>query len=822
MTKATTTSGINTRRELWRARVISALRTTLACTIVGCTSLYGPPSLRRYLKFPAFSYLTTIAIVSDDATLGDTLRGCWHVFCATLKSMILSIAGLQLIGAANLTVAAAAALAAAGAFVVAVPESSHLMSKRIAFGQLVIVNVKTVIDGGAEPEGVMAHPIHVASCTALGALASLLAMLLPYPHLAHHQIRNVYKLYAANACERLNHSVHAISALDNATALDFFAKVKSLSPVGSKLLHFMRCKLDGLRWERPRVTLLTSNPKCVDQEEHLQNVELPLRGIEIALSYCSAFPLEAVDQDLKCILLDYKDQVTQKLDQQAKCFAALSEAATVPDSNKEISNYFSVASQKSLCKACKDLPTCFFIYCSELLLRDSHFTKNNEQPIMTEKTQKTDDDDAVQWREKIGEFVLNMVPRRQNVAFAIKCSLSLGLAVLLGLIYNKENGYWSGLTIAISFITERQATFSGANARGQGTAMGSIYGILCCFLFGRSEDLRLLPLLPWVVFSCLLMHGKMYGQAGGISAVIGALLILGRKHYGPPTQFAITRITEATIGLVCFILVEILMNPSRAATLAKSQLSQCLRSLEDCIDAITIGEKQMMLLPSQTLRERRKKLKCLVSQLEKLSSEAKSEPSFWFLPFHGACYGKMLESLSRMVDLLHFVEYSTQHIPRVSDIDDGVNWGEELEEKMVKNIEVFKTKVGPTLRILEEITRMKSVNIPSSDIESNTDTLKILCASGDADSLTGSFLQQMEEAANMMIQTNEEEDEEEMLIRGQMIHHYSCLGFCIVSLMREAIKIENEVRELLVWENPSWPLNFNHIYCDINNALRSP
>ncbi|KAI9122403.1 hypothetical protein K1719_007092 [Acacia pycnantha] len=129
--------------------------------------------------------------------------------------------------------------------------------------------------------------------------------------------------------------------------------------------------------------------------------------------------------------------------------------------------------------------------------------------------------------------------------------------------------------------------------RGQGTSMGSIYGILICFLFGRSEDLRFLPLLPWVVFSCLLMYGKMYGQAGGISAVIGALFVQGRKYIlasltVPATQFAITRITEATTELVCFELVEILMKPSRAATLAKSQLSQCLRSLEDCIDAITI------------------------------------------------------------------------------------------------------------------------------------------------------------------------------------------------------------------------------------------
>lgn len=574
-----------------------------------------------------------------------------------------------------------------------------------------------------------------------------------------------------------------------------------------------------MRWERPRVTIF--NPNCVEPAERLQDIELPLRGMEIALSHCSAFPVEAVDQELRGVLFDYKAQITQKLDQQAKCFAS-SDAATAPDRKKEISNIF-LGTPKNLCRACKDLPTSFFMYCAELLLKDSHITKN-DQPVV-DKTQKTDAVQCNSW--KIRDFVMNMLPRSQNLAFAVKCSLSLGLAVLFGLIYNRENGYWSGLTIAISFVTERQATFSVANARGQGTAMGSIYGILCCFLFERSVDLRLLPLLPWVVFSCFLMHGRMYGQAGGISAVIGALLILGRKHYGPPTQFAIARITEATIGLICFITVEILMNPSRAAALAKSELSQCLRSLQDCIDAIAIspGENQIPLLLSQTLRERRKKLESFVSQLEKFSSEAKSEPSFWFLPFHGAGYSRLLQSLSTMLDLLHFVEYLTEHVPRLSE-KDGVNW-RELQDQMVHNIELFKAKVGPTLRLLEEITRIKSLsqfeqilkceNIPS-DVESgypNADTFKILCASEDADSATDSVLQQLGEAVKM-IHTKKDEQ----ILIGQIIFQYSCLGFCIVSLMRETIKIENEVKQLLIWENPSSRVNFNEIYCKIN-ALHS-
>lgn len=188
MPKATTI-GDAIRAELWRARLGWALRTTLACTIVGCTALHSPAPLQRYLEFPAFSYVTTILVLSPGANLGDTLRGCWLVFCATLQAMILSIVGLQVVGPARFTsrVAAAGAVAAS-AFVVAVTESSHLMTKRIAFGQLVIVYVSAVMQGAEGEGGVLKHPLQVASSTALGAFASVLAMLFPYPRLAHFQV----------------------------------------------------------------------------------------------------------------------------------------------------------------------------------------------------------------------------------------------------------------------------------------------------------------------------------------------------------------------------------------------------------------------------------------------------------------------------------------------------------------------------------------------------------------------------------------------------------------------------------------------------------
>ncbi|KAK6231437.1 hypothetical protein QQP08_017758 [Theobroma cacao] len=173
---------MDTPKALWRVRLGSAFRTVLACTIVGCTTLYGPEPVRRFLTFPAFSYVTTILIVSD-ATLGDALRGCWHVLYASIQVLLPSMLSLWLIGPARFSHGLAAMAVALSSFAIALPDSTHLMAKRIAFGQTVIVYVGAVIQG-AETR-VLMHPIHVASSTALGALASVLAMLFPYPHLAY-------------------------------------------------------------------------------------------------------------------------------------------------------------------------------------------------------------------------------------------------------------------------------------------------------------------------------------------------------------------------------------------------------------------------------------------------------------------------------------------------------------------------------------------------------------------------------------------------------------------------------------------------------------
>ncbi|XP_058737918.1 uncharacterized protein LOC131610067 [Vicia villosa] len=799
---STTSTIAKTRSELFQTRLGSALRTTLACSIVGITALYSPEHVKGYIKFPSISYVTTILIVSD-ATLGETVKGCWHVLCATIQVMIFSLLSLQVIRPGHFSDCMAALAVALGAFLVSLPVSTNLLTKRIAYAQLVIIYVSTVIYGAKQ--GVATHSIHVACSTALGAIASVLAMLLPYPRVAYYEAKKFYQLYTENTSERLNCNIDAISASDNSTAVGYKTRAKYLSTTGAKLLHCVTTTLDGMYWERPQSIISNSR---IELEEKLQDLDIPIRGMDIALSSGVSFPVGVIDEELRGVLLDCRGQISQKLDQQAKCFVPFD--ATIDQEMKQgiFNKYLSIA--------CKDLPTSFFLYCVQLLLDDVSISKKTDHAL--KKAQKSVDCQSC--FNKISELLKNLIPSNKGLIFALKSSLSLGLAVLLGLMYDRTNAYWSGLTIAISFVTGRQPTFSVANARGQGTAFGSIYGIICSFIFQKYVgivDLRFLALIPWVIFASFLRHSKMYGQSGAISAVLGALLILGRKNYSTPPEFGVARMAEATIGLTCLIIVEIILSPSRAATLAKSELSQTLKTLQDCIKQIAMITPSERELPSssyQALREEQKKLKSLVCQLREFTAEAEVEPNFWFLPFHNACYNNMLKSLSRTVDLLLFVAYSMEHVTQLAQ-KDGVVWM-DIQGRGNENVKIFKDKVDPILKSLEEITRMKSVKKIESDLKSqnvphdlesqeglNADTLRILSRDEEVDSITNSFLQHLEEIAD---KTHTNKDEETLKV--QMLFHYSSLGFCTSSLMREIGKIESEIRELCIWENPSSETNF--------------
>ncbi|KAM5583724.1 hypothetical protein ABKV19_003546 [Rosa sericea] len=805
---ATSQDQTNRARALWLTCLASAFRTALACTIVAISTLYGPPSLRHQVALPAFSYVTVI-LIAPDATLGDTLRGFWLALYATIQSVGLAILSLWLIGPARLSSSTTALAVGLAAFVVVLPgEATHLVSKRIALGQIVLVYVIAFIKGGST-DAIM-HPVHVAASTAVGVLACVLALLVPFPRLACREVKQNSKLLVENASERLKLFVKAFCAEDNASALASISQTKSLGSTATRLFQTIKRHQESMQWERlPLQFLRHSN---VNPGDRLQGLEIPLKGMEMALSSTPSFPVGGVDGELKSGLLKLVEKQLS-LNRSIPC----EDAIPVPESKPEI-DIRCLQTLQTIPQTHQDLPLFFFLFCISLLHGNlsgtsSGTTAQDKLVIHQKQEALTSCKQSVIW----SNFSMKVSSKRVMAAF--KCSLSLGLAVFFGLIFSKENGYWSGLPVAISFAAAREATFKVANVKAQGTVLGTVYGVFGCFLFQRVLPIRLLSLIPWFIFTSFLQRSKMYGQAGGISAVIGAVLILGRTNFGAPSEFAIARITETFIGLSSSIIVELLLQPRRASPLAKVQLSRTLGALHECIDSVSLqfGRAQ--------LEDNQKCLKIHVEELGKLIAEADVEPNFWFFPFHSACYGKLISSISKMMELLVFSGHAIGVLEQNSQLLEG-SW-KGIMHTMECDLELFKKMVGSLISCFKEVTLIKSVTVlekeglddqesaKSCDLElGKRQILNAFRGCGledeEMDKIISSYLLHSKEVVDKIHCQQSEE------LKGQIVLCLSALGFCISGLIRATREIEEGIKELVQWENPSSHVNLYEISCKMH------
>ncbi|KAG8376879.1 hypothetical protein BUALT_Bualt09G0110000 [Buddleja alternifolia] len=123
---------------------------------------------------------------------------------------------------AGLPVDIAALVVGVAAFLVALPRVTHLMTQRIAFGQIVLVCVDAVIS---------------SDDTTLEAFASVVALLLPFPGLAYHKVQTLCRVYAENAFERMNIYLKALNTKDRHTRSLLVSQAKPIAETGTKLLH---------------------------------------------------------------------------------------------------------------------------------------------------------------------------------------------------------------------------------------------------------------------------------------------------------------------------------------------------------------------------------------------------------------------------------------------------------------------------------------------------------------------------------------------------------------------------------------------------------
>lgn len=523
--------------------------------------------------------------------------------------------------------------------------------------------------------------------------------------------------------------------------------------------------------------------------DRLQDREIIFRGMEMALTSTSSYPVKMLDGELK-------DGLLRLFIKQAESFLPFDPVTTIPES-EDHHILKSLPTLQTIPITHQDLPSFFFLFCMNFLHNKSIVSK---QDNAAQKNENSTDNHP----SKTNVLCFKGIWSSNRLMPAFKCSLSLGLAVLFGLLYSKENGYWSALPVAISLASSREPTFKIANIKAQGAVLGTVYGVLGCFLFSKFLPIRIFSLLPWFILTSFLRRSRMYGQAGGISAVIGAVLILGRENFGPPSQFAIARITETFIGLSCSIMVELILQPTRASTLSKNFLSKSLGTLHTCVNSLSLGISSKL----SDLEENQKRLQIQVSELEKLIEEAAVEPNFWFLPFHSACYGRLLQSMSKMVDLLHFISQIVGYISVLQQESKEGYW-KEVVDKLNDDVKLFKEMVGSSIKCSEQVTSIKSLALLEKELERRNVSCDDL-ESGKTfpvTTLMDSYLQHLEELVGKMDGENGQNE----VVKCEAVLSLSALGFCMSSLVKETSEIEKEIKELVQWENPSTHINLNEI-----------
>ncbi|ONK76952.1 uncharacterized protein A4U43_C02F1600 [Asparagus officinalis] len=471
------------------------------------------------------------------------------------------------------------------------------------------------------------------------------------------QVREKSKLYGEISFERLRLFLNAFCAENSNCTAAYISQAKSLGCTSTKLAQKIRTMQGIMQWEEFPLKLL---PFCIaSPSSRLQAIPTSLKGMEMALASTTSSPKITKDQNLKDYILNLQRQINTNI---------IGSTSIKTQSSYPI--YQPPQPLNDLPQTPQELPPLFFLFCIKLL-----FVNRPQRKAQQEETS-----DA---RRRI----------TKRLVIALKCSLILGFATFLGLLFSKPDGYWAVLTVAVTFSPSRQSTFRIATARAHGTAIGSFFGVMGTLVSEDHMELRLLLLVPWIVFTTFLQRSKIYGQAGAMAAVLSAMIIMGRRGYGSPIMFTIDRLTETYIGFCCVIFVELIVQPTSARLVAS------LQALDECIESIkNINE----------LKVKERELVKRVNQLKKYVEEAQLEPNLWFLPFPAACYCELHRSLTSIGDLLLFLVHGLESLDQEC---------REIDEAIKGDLDKFKESVGGLVKGLVEVIKVNSLDRLEKDLK---------------------------------------------------------------------------------------------------------
>lgn len=387
----------------------------------------------------------------------------------------------------------------------------------------------------------------------------------------------------------------------------------------------------------------------------------------------------------------------------------------------------------------------------------------------------------------------------RRLVAAAKCGFSLGLAVLLGLLFSNDHGFWSGLIVATTMTAGRESTWAVAVARAHGTALGSIYGVLGCLLMSQQQlvamDLRFVALLPWMVLATFLKRSRAYGPAGGVAAALSVVIIMGRRYDEPPMAFTIARLVETFIGISCVVLADLVFQPgARPSVQAREQLARCIAALAAC--------SRLVVAEPAASSELLKRVQQELALLRKHAAEAGSEPTYlWLPPFPAACYETIQGSLGRMAQLLQLYHQARRYMSvslsqQQVDVDDDIN---TIQHRRFSNL--ASTSLGHCLHMLAAAEGKEANKKPKGqvvvDLEAGTAAACGCCYRDDE--VVSSFVAQ---ARELLLNDDNDDGDDDSVEQQQEEERFlavCCLGsivLCMEEILKEARRLEAHILDL--------------------------
>ncbi|XP_024541030.1 uncharacterized protein LOC9647686 [Selaginella moellendorffii] len=320
------------------------------------------------------------------------------------------------------------------------------VKKRLALAITTIVYVNAYNNPLTHP---VFFPLKLTLTTTLGTVSAIIALIFPVPRLSAYQVQYNTKLFAKLAMENFAVLVHAFCSNDQEEITSLCLQSKSVQRAALKAYSEIQRRKVEIAWE-PGV-LVQARSQGENVSRMITNMNQYLIGMNIAIQQGAAVSKPVQDMTRNSL---------EKLGSWSNSF--LSDCT--PD--EEFRRMFFLFTVKKFVEEeikilmAGQVPVALSHPACHHGCKAAAISSGSALPVHSSNT--TPSNLVAATRRS-----LNLAANKKMVIEAFKIALSMVIAVYLGVLYRKDYGYWSTITVALGLFNHRTGTFKSTSLRLQ-------------------------------------------------------------------------------------------------------------------------------------------------------------------------------------------------------------------------------------------------------------------------------------------------------------------------------------------------------------------